>query len=156
VKNCRTSSCSPHESVENTACRGHVSIPRAASATSWTWQFCWEAGILQMAQWQSRVALLPSVYWWIVTVSIRTTLMCRQMRIPTPLWKATFYVLVSMCGVQFWTISWLVLSSWKVVLQERCTWFLQEKLPRLLEDVPLNKRGRMYCQHYGAPPHTWS
>ena len=28
---------------------------------------------------------------------------------------------VSMCGVQFWTISWLVLSSWKVVLQERRT-----------------------------------
>jgi len=33
---------------------------------------------------------------------IRTTLMCGQMRIPTPLWKATFnYVLVSMCGLQF-------------------------------------------------------
>jgi len=29
-----------------------------------------------------------------------------EMRIPTPLWKATFnYVLVSMCGVQFWMIS---------------------------------------------------
>ena len=26
----------PHTSVENTACRGHVSIPRAASATSQT------------------------------------------------------------------------------------------------------------------------
>jgi len=26
-----------------------------------------------------------------------------------------------MCGVQFWTISWLVLSSWKVTLQERRT-----------------------------------
>ena len=38
------------------------------------------------------------------------------------LWKATFnYVLVSMCAVQFWTISWLVLSFWKVVLQERRT-----------------------------------
>jgi len=44
------------------------------------------------------------------------------MRKPTPLWKATFnYVVVSMCGMQFWTISWLVLSSWKVVLQERRT-----------------------------------
>ena len=29
--------------------------------------------------------------------------------------------------------------------------FLQEELPRLLEDVPLNKRGRMYLQHDGAP-----
>ena len=42
----------------------------------------------------------------IATVSIiHTTLMCGQMRIPTPLWKATYnYVLVSMFGVQFWTI----------------------------------------------------
>ena len=30
----------PHTSVENTARRGHVSIPRAASATSQTWRFC--------------------------------------------------------------------------------------------------------------------
>ena len=32
--------------------------------------------------------------------------------------------------------------------------FLQEELPRLLEDVPLNKRGRMYFQHDGAPPYS--
>jgi len=32
--------------------------------------------------------------------------------------------------------------------------FLQEELPRLLEDVPLNKRGRMYFQHDGALPHS--
>ena len=32
--------------------------------------------------------------------------------------------------------------------------FLQEELPRLLEDVPLNKRGRMYFRHDGAPPHS--
>jgi len=32
--------------------------------------------------------------------------------------------------------------------------FLQEELPRLLADVPLNKRGRMYFQHDGAPPHS--
>ena len=32
--------------------------------------------------------------------------------------------------------------------------FLQEELPRLLEDVPLNKRGRMYFQHDRAPPHS--
>ena len=32
--------------------------------------------------------------------------------------------------------------------------FLQEELPRLLEDVPLNKRGRMYFQHNGAPPRS--
>ena len=29
--------------------------------------------------------------------------------------------------------------------------FLQGELPRLLEGVPLNKRGRMYFQHEGAP-----
>ena len=32
--------CSPHESVDNTACRVHVSIQRAARATSRTWRFC--------------------------------------------------------------------------------------------------------------------
>ena len=32
--------------------------------------------------------------------------------------------------------------------------FLQEELPRHLEDVPSNKQGRMYFQHEGAPPHS--
>ena len=32
--------------------------------------------------------------------------------------------------------------------------FLQEELPRILGDVPLNKRGLMYFQHDGAPPHS--
>jgi len=32
--------------------------------------------------------------------------------------------------------------------------FLQEEMPRLMEDVPLNKRGCMYFQHGGAPPHS--
>jgi len=32
--------------------------------------------------------------------------------------------------------------------------FLQEELPQLLEDVPLNKRGLIYFQHDGAPPHS--
>ena len=43
----------------------------------------------------------------IATVSIiHTILMCGEMRIPTPLLKATFNnVSVSMCGVQIWTIS---------------------------------------------------
>ena len=40
TKNCKTSLCSPHESVGNTACRGHVPILHAASATSQTWRFC--------------------------------------------------------------------------------------------------------------------
>ena len=31
---------------------------------------------------------------------------------------------------------------------------LQEKLPRLLEDVSLNKRGRTHFQHDGAQPHS--
>jgi len=62
---------------------------------------------------------LPTKRNSITTVSIiHTALMCGQMR----MWKATSnYVLVSICGMQFWTISWLVLSSWKVVLQERLT-----------------------------------
>ena len=59
----------------------------------------------------------------IATVSIiHTTDMCGQRRIPTPLWKTIFNnVLVPMCGVLFWTIRWLFLSSWKVVLQKRHT-----------------------------------
>src|SRR5215469_13392489 len=32
--------------------------------------------------------------------------------------------------------------------------FLQEELPQLLEDVPLDKRSRMYFQHDGAAPHS--
>ena len=40
------------------------------------------------------------------------------------------------------------------VTGEACLRFMQEELPRLLEDVPLNKRGRMYFQHDGAPPHS--
>jgi hypothetical protein len=30
--------------------------------------------------------------------------------------------------------------------------FLQTELPRLLEDVPLNKQGRIYFQNNGVPP----
>jgi len=32
--------------------------------------------------------------------------------------------------------------------------FLQEELPQLLEDVPLNKQSRIYFQHDGAPSHS--
>ena len=34
--------------------------------------------------------------------------------------------------------------------------FLQEELPQLLEDVPLDKRSRMFFRHDGAPPHSSS
>ena len=60
--NCKTSSCSPHESVGKTASRRHVTVPRAASAKSRTWRFCTEARILQVDQWQSPVAALHPVY----------------------------------------------------------------------------------------------
>ena len=32
--------------------------------------------------------------------------------------------------------------------------FLQEELTRILEDVPLNTRSRIYFQHDGDPPHS--
>ena len=32
--------------------------------------------------------------------------------------------------------------------------FLQKELPQLLEDVPLDKRSRIYFQYDGAPPHS--
>jgi hypothetical protein len=52
-----------------------------------------------------------------------TILMCGQMTILTPLWKVTFkHVPMSMCDVQFWMISWLVLSSMKTALQDSCTY----------------------------------
>ena len=35
---------------------------------------------------------------------------------------------------------------------EACLRFLQEELPQLLEDVPLDKRSRMYFQHDGTEP----
>ena len=75
------------------------------------------------------------------------------MWIHAPLCKATFNnVLVTICGMQLWTISWLDLSSWKGrVTGEAYLRFLKEDLPRLLKDVPLNKRVRMYFQHDRAP-----
>jgi hypothetical protein len=41
---------------------GEHCMPRAARATSRTWRFCSEAGILQVAQWQVPVASLHPVY----------------------------------------------------------------------------------------------
>jgi hypothetical protein len=52
----------PQTRVWRTPWRGHVSIPRAANATSQTWRFCSGAGILRVAQWQSLVASLHPVY----------------------------------------------------------------------------------------------
>ena len=41
-------SCSPKETMENTACSVHVSAPRVAGATSPIWRFGSEAKILQL------------------------------------------------------------------------------------------------------------
>ena len=93
----------------------------------------------------------------IVTVSvIHTTLMFGHISIPKPLWKVNFHLRVT---VNVWCA---VLGGQLIgpfVLEGRLTGeaylrFLQEELPRLLEDLPLNKRGRMYFQHDGAPPHS--
>ena len=50
-------------------------------------------------------------------------------------------------------------ADWSIILEGRLTGeayirFLRKELPRILEDVPLNKRYRMYYQHDGAPPHS--
>jgi len=122
----------------------------------WGWNFA--SGSMAVASCIVTSGLLTK-HNLIATVSIRhTTVMCGQMRITTPLWKTTFnYVLVSTCGVQFWTISWLVLSSWKVVLQERRTSnFCRRNCPdfwRMCLWI-LNKWGPMYFQHDRAPPHS--
>jgi len=78
---------------------------------------------------------------------ILTSLMCGQMRIPTLLKANINYVLVSVCGVQLWTIRWLEGR----LTGEAYLRFLQEELPRLLEDVHLNKRGIIYFQHDVGP-----
>ena len=93
----------------------------------------------------------------ILTVSIiRTTLMSGQMRIPTPLWKSNFQLRFSV-NVWFAVLDDQLIGPF--VLEGRLTGevylrFLQEELPRLLEDVPLSKRGHMYFQYDGAPPHS--
>lgn len=33
--------------------------------------------------------------------------------------------------------------------------FLEEELPRILEDLPLGVRNRMFFMHDGAPVHYW-
>jgi len=72
-----------HKSVDNTAGRGHVSVPPAASATSQTWRFCWGSNFA------SGTTVVPSCIVTsclltnrnsIATVSIiHTILMCGQM-----------------------------------------------------------------------------
>ena len=88
----------------------------------------------------------------IATVSIiHTILMCGEMRIPTPLLKATF----NNVSVSVWCA---VLDDQLIgpfILEGHLTGetylrFLQEELPQLLEDVPLDKRSHMYFQHNGA------
>jgi len=40
------------------------------------------------------------------------------------------------------------------LIEEAYLRFLQEKLPQLMENMPLDKRSRMYFQNDGAPPHS--
>ena len=74
-----------------------------------------------------------------------------NIRIPTQLWKANFnYVFVNVwCAV----LDDQLIGPF--ILEGRLTGeaylrFLQKELPRLLEDMPFNKRGR----NDGAPPHS--
>ena len=93
----------------------------------------------------------------ITTVSIiHTTLMCGQVRIPHTTVESNFQV-------RFCVNVWCAVLDDQLIgpfiLEGRFTGeaylrFLQEELPQLLEDVPLNKRGRMCFQHDGAPPHS--
>ena len=92
----------------------------------------------------------------IATVSIiHTILMCGQMRIAHATVESNFQQRFS---VNVWCA---VLDDQLIgpfILEGRLTGeaylrFLQEELPPLLEDVPLNKQGCMYFQHDGAPPH---
>jgi len=75
------------------------------------------------------------------------------MRIPTPLLKETFNNVFSVnvwCAVLDDRLIGLFTLAGRLT-REAYLKFLQEELPRLLEDVPLNKQGHMHFQHDGAP-----
>ena len=137
TKNCKTSSYSPHESVENTACRGHVSIPRTARATSDLaillrgWNFA--SGLMAVTSCIVTSCLLTKCNSIATVPIIHATLMCGQMRIPTPLWKKK--QLSTTFSVNVWCA---VLDDQLIgpfILEVRLTGeaylrFLQEELPR--------------------------
>jgi hypothetical protein len=85
-----------------------------------------------------------------------------QKRTHRPLCKATFnFVEVSMCVVEFWMISCLVLSSSNIVLQERCTCdFCRTNCHNFFlfwrrgGGVLLNKQYRQIC--WNSSFFTWS
>jgi len=110
TKNCKTSSCSPHECGEH--CMQSACIHTMCSECNISdlaillrgWNFA--SGLMAVTSCIVISYLLMRRNSIAMVSIIHTTLMCGQMRIPTPLWKATLnYILVSMCGVQFWTIS---------------------------------------------------
>ena len=153
AKNCKTSSCSPHDSVENTACRGRVSIPRAASATSPKRRFCCKPEHLQVAKWQSPVVLLHHVYrrGKFNRDGVNSTHNSHVWGDENPhaSFESNFQLRFSanvLCAV----LDDQLMGPF--ILEGRLTGetflrFLQEELPPLLEDVTLDKRIRMYFQH---------
>jgi hypothetical protein len=84
--------------MQNAAHRGHAAIPR-------------EANIIFLAlQKRNIIMTSPLIHTY------------GQMKTLTPLCTVSLNsVSVSLCGVQFWMISWLLPSPSKVVLEERFT-----------------------------------
>ena len=138
----------------NTACRGHVPIPRAASATSRIWQFCkWLNGNRQL----HRYILFTDVAQF-NRDGVTKTHNCHVWTDENP--RAT---VESNFQLRFSVNVWCAVLDDQLIgpffLEGRLTGeaylrFLQEELPRILGDVPLNKRGRVYFQHDGVPPHS--
>jgi hypothetical protein len=138
----------PKRACGNTACRVHVSIQRKASATSQMLRFCSQAGILQVAEWQSPVASLHALY-------RRSAIQSR--------WRNTHNSNVRADENPHATVErrfqlGFSVSVWCAVLHDKLIGsfilesrfpreahlrFLQEELHRLLVNVPLNKRGCM-------------
>ena len=108
AKNSKTSSCSAHDSAQKHCMQRvhhmhrvqHLGLGDFAEG----WNFA--SGSMSVASCILTSCLLTKRN-SIATVSIiHTTIICGQLRIPTPPWKATFnYVSVSVCGVQFRTVS---------------------------------------------------
>ena len=154
------SSCSPHESVENTACRGHVSIPHAQVQHLGSGDF---AERLEFCKWRSGSHQLLRYILFIDKVQFNRDGVNNTHS--SHVWAdenlhATVESNFELCfSVNVWCA---VLDDQLIgpfILDGRLTEeaylrFLQEELPRLLKDVPLNKRSCMYLQHDRAPPNS--
>ena len=135
-------------------------LPHAASTSSQTWRFCWEAGIFQVAQWQFQLH-----HYILFTDKVQFNRDGVNNTHNSHVWEdenphTTVERNFQLCfSVNVWCavlgeelIGPFILEG--LLTGKAYLRFLQEELSKLLEDVPLNKRGRIYFQHDGVHPHS--